>query len=88
MAGYEFGHLKHRYFALSSKNRLQLGISKDVPLVLGILKVILLYIDPYLLNDLTARHRTLAYDCLELRREVHWLQQCRIGFSNHIMCIT
>src|SRR3989344_9072434 len=64
----EFSHLEHRHLPLAAEERFELVIREDVALVLGILQVVLLYIHPDLLNHLTARHRTLADDRLELRR--------------------
>jgi len=51
VAGNEFRHLEHRYFALAPEDRLKLVVGHDVALVLGILKVVLLNVFPDLLND-------------------------------------
>ena len=74
MARDELRHLEHRNLPFAAEERFELIIREDVALVLRVLQVVLFDIDPDLLNHLTARHRTLADDRLELRREIERLQ--------------
>ena len=83
MSGDELCHLEHGHFALATEEGLELLVREDVALVRRILEIILLDVLPELLDYLTARHRPRAGNRLELRRELHRLQECWICFSNH-----
>jgi len=67
VCGDELRHLEHGHLCLATENYFQLFVREDVALVCRILQVLALYVRPELLYDLTAGHRTLAYDCLEIR---------------------
>ena len=64
----ELRHLEHRHFALAAEDRLQLVIRENISLIRWVLQVILLDVDPKLLNHFGSWHRTLAHD----------LRQCSI----------
>ena|SRR3989344_254106 len=69
----ELCHLEHRDLALAAEDSLQLVVGEDIPLIRRILKVILLDVDPELLDHFSPRERTFADDRLQFRREVEWL---------------
>ena len=73
MPGDELCHLKHSNLLLASKKGQELLICNDVALVGWVLKIVLLDVDPYLLNYFTTAHRALAYDGLKLFAKLHGL---------------
>lgn len=71
----QLGHLEHAYGLLAAEHLLEVGIGVDIPPVLGVLEAVFLDVFPQFLNDFRPGQRTLAYDCLKLRRELHWLHE-------------
>lgn len=83
MSRNELRHFEHGHFLLAAKDSQELLIREDVALVLRVLEVVLLDVDPDLLNDFRAGHRTLSDNCFQFRRKVHWLCKGRIECSRH-----
>jgi len=65
----EFGHLEHCNFTLATEHYLELVIREDVALVRRVLKVVLLDVDPKLLDYFGSRHRAGTDDRFQFWRE-------------------
>ena len=63
MAGDQFGHLEHVDLRFAAKDRLQLIVGHDFPLVAGILEIVFLDVIPELLGDFGSRYRLAANNC-------------------------
>lgn len=68
----ELRHLEHCHLALTAEDWLQLVIREDVALVRRILEIMLLDVDPKLLDHFGSRHWALPDDRLQFRSELLW----------------
>src|SRR5205823_14409274 len=75
-------HLEHADLILAAEDLLQLVVSKDFPLVLRILQVVLANVIPHFRNDLTARKRVASGDRGEIRRRSNRASKSAPCFTN------